>query len=557
MRGYFAGSVFIAIAVLVSGLSGSAMCQDEAASQIKEAVLFTNEALVTRQAHVKVAKGMQDIRISVSAYSVDKDSVSASVYGEGEVLAVQLKEVATAATPQDSLAVAEKNLKDAKAAKQILLDEKEVLGKKYSLLDSLIEFAKVQIPQEMKTSFPKPEDLDKTLVFLDNNYSLIAKKRQEVDYKIEEADRDIDAAQRELDALRASGDRSKKYIGITFNSAKEQDVKIVASYLASPAAWSPIYKAEVPPDLKKLTLTMFASMTQKTGEDWKDAKLSVSNVIPLKGAEIPQVWSWLLDIPRPVRTAMRAMAQSPVMFDMAVKKEKRADDFEYEGAAELAEPAAFVQAEATELPLSFEYSFPSPVTFDSRDNTATMPLFSKDLSGKPYYIAAPKVSQLTFLIYKAAADKELLAAPLNVYFSGRYTGRTDLGAKRPGEEFEVNLGADRAVIVKREKVLDKKDETFFGKVERDTIVRNVTYKITAENLKDMPVSLKIIDAIPVSKTDKIAVKDIKLSQEPVTRSYLDREGVCLWELQLAKGEKREITIDFTLTYPKNAPIDVW
>ena len=50
------------------------------------------------------------------------------------------------------------------------------------------------------------------------------------------------------------------------------------------------------------------------------------------------------------------------------------------------------------------------------------------------------------------------------------------------------------------------EETFFGKIERKTIVRTIAFKITVENLKDKPVTIKIVDSIPVSRTDKIEVK---------------------------------------------------
>ena len=117
----------------------------------------------------------------------------------------------------------------------------------------------------------------------------------------------------------------------------------------------------------------------------------------------------------------------------------------------------------------------------------------------------------------------------------------------------MNLGADRNVKVKREKILDKVKETYFGTIQRDTIVRDFQYKITAENAKNEAVILKIIDSVPVSSTDKIQIKDVKISPSPKENHYKDKEGVMLWELRLKPGETQDIKIEFTVTYPSNTP----
>ncbi len=137
-----------------------------------------------------------------------------------------------------------------------------------------------------------------------------------------------------------------------------------------------------------------------------------------------------------------------------------------------------------------------------------------------------------------------------MYLGGRYIGKTHLSEKKAGEEFRLSLGADREVMVKREKVRDKVKETYFGKIQRGTIVREMAYKIVAENMKDRSILLKIVDNIPVSRTDKIEVEDLKINPEPKKKNYLDKEGVMLWEYKLDPEQKQEINIEFVVSYPK-------
>ena len=212
--------------------------------------------------------------------------------------------------------------------------------------------------------------------------------------------------------------------------------------------------------------------------------------------------------------------------------------------------AAFTTAVKRELPLSFEYRIPQPIDIESRDKETILPLFTKKMQGDLYYYAVPKRSPLTFLVCKTKADKELLSGPLNVYFGGRYIGKTHLSEKKAGEEFHLSLGADREVMVKREKVKDKVKETYFGKIQRGTIVRELAYKIMVENMKDRSILLKVVDNIPVSRTDKIEVKELTMNPEPAQKNYRNKEGVMLWEYTLAPEQQQEINIEFVVAYPK-------
>ena len=55
---------------------------------------------------------------------------------------------------------------------------------------------------------------------------------------------------------------------------------------------------------------------------------------------------------------------------------------------------------------------------------------------------------------------------MNTYFGGRFVGTTFMAEKKAGEDFQLNLGADRQVKVRREAVRDKLKETAWGFEER-------------------------------------------------------------------------------------------
>lgn len=516
-------------------------------SQITSITLFSGQALVKRQAATTVDKGLNELFLEIEAFHVDKDSVTAKVYGSGEIFSVQFRDIPVKESPQESIKVLEQKIDQLKKSKKTLTDQKILLGKKERFLGSLIEFSDTQMPKEIQTHFPKTEDLDKTLLFIGSSLENIYQKKQSLDASIEEIDKKINLLEKELATLRVPAKKARKVIEILFNAKHAHKISLEADYLTKNAYWSPLYNVSVPSSLSEVDLTMFSKIRQKTGEDWKHVALSISNVLPLSGVHLPSLSSWLLDIPRPRADIMRK--PSPVMMGKAAPETEA-----FEAAADLEGPkeeAAFAVARKSELPLSFEYNLPQPLDIESRDKETILPLFIKKLKGDFYYYAIPKQSALTFLVCKAKADKELLSGPLNLYFSGRYIGKTFLDEKRAGEEFYLSLGADREIKVKKEKIKDKIKETFFKKIERGTVIRGFAYKITVENLKNRPVLLKVLDNIPVSRTDRIVIEDVHITPEPTQKNYQDREGVMLWEHHLNPEEKQEINIEFVVTYPKN------
>ena len=102
----------------------------------------------------------------------------------------------------------------------------------------------------------------------------------------------------------------------------------------------------------------------------------------------------------------------------------------------------------------------------------------------------------------------------------------------------------RKTTIERAKLVRLEDETIiFSKKKR-------TFKdrITVENHKSRQIELTVIDHIP----DDIKIEDVQLRPKPAERN--DDEGIVKWELRLKPGEKKEITIEFMVTHPKNMSV---
>ena len=517
------------------------------AARIIDVVVYTDRAQVTRKGTAEVAAGVNRLRVPVTAFGVDPDAVTATVNGRGEIIAVQYLEMPVREAAQEKVRALEAKMEALKQERRTRTDEKSALQRQEEFLRAVVDFSKSQVPTDVKTRMPDTEELGRTLDFLDEGFNRVYQKIHAVDQAVVALDKDIRQIERELQDLRQPGLALQRLIEISFNAAAAQKIGLTATYMVSHASWSPVYRAAVPSDLSGMDLTLFSRVVQKTGEDWQGVNLSVSNVAPLAGSRVPEAQSWWLDIPRPEPRAVRksagmadTLAQAP-MVQKALEESPESEPG----------PAAFSDAARLRSELSFEYAFKEAVDVASGKGDTLLPVFTRRLSGDVYRYAVPRQSALTYLVSEPEADRELLSGPLNVYFSGRYVGKMMLDEKKPGATFRLGLGADREVVVKREKVTDRRKETFFGKIERDSVVREMGYRIVAENLRDKPVSLRIVDSLPVSRVDRIKVDDLTVSPAPDEKNLQDREGVTAWRLSLGPGEKKTIDIRFTLVYPKD------
>lgn len=532
---------WLAAAAMVLAAAGGVCAEQTVSSEITEATVFFDRARVGRQASAQVDSGIQRLIFPVEAFSIDRDSVTAEIMGEGEILGVQVTEEPVVQPGQEKIRELEQSRDELVLKKRTLEDEIEALDRQKAFLDSVVEFSETQLPGDIKTRMPSAEELGGTIEFLGSRYTGILDKKRAAETKITGIEKEIKKIERELGMLRGRADRSETVIEILFRSAKAQEIDITARYFVPDAGWSPVYRAAADDAKQEIDLSMMAEISQKTGEDWEEADIALSTMTPVRGGRLPELSPWHLDTPEIHREKSAA--------DGTARTRELAA-----GAQQKSPRAPMAEAEKKETAISFEYSMPEPVTIESRDKKTLLPVFTKSVKGQFHYRSVPKKDPRAYLVCEAEADRQLLAGQVRTFFEGRYTGTMYLEEKQPGQSFVLGLGADRSVSVNRKKVKDKRKETaFFGKIERDAVVREITYRIEAENLKDRKVRLNIFDHVPVSKTDRITVEDVEFDPEPDKRDADGKQGVVQWQTELGPGESSSFTISFTAAYPKDMP----
>jgi hypothetical protein len=125
-----------------------------------------------------------------------------------------------------------------------------------------------------------------------------------------------------------------------------------------------------------------------------------------------------------------------------------------------------------------------------------------------------------------------------------FVGKDRIEAIAAGEEFEMYLGVDQNVKV--EHVLKKKET--ISKAKSKTARVRYTYLISAESFRRGTTELRIADRVPVSTMREVKIEELELVPEPAEQTD---EGLLTWELQMERGETREITIEYVVEYPSH------
>jgi uncharacterized protein (TIGR02231 family) len=132
---------------------------------------------------------------------------------------------------------------------------------------------------------------------------------------------------------------------------------------------------------------------------------------------------------------------------------------------------------------------------------------------------------------------------MSVFLDDTFVASSSLRTIMPGEKFDLALGADEGIEVKR--VLNRHFAEDTGLVTKG---RRITYDftLTVQNNKKTAVQVMLSDQIPVSRDEKIVV-DLRSPGPGAAKPESD--GTIKWTVNLEPGEKRAVPLVFAIEYP--------
>jgi uncharacterized protein (TIGR02231 family) len=529
----------------------------EVESKITRVMVYPKGATISRKAHVKLSSGEQKIAFPNIIPEIDEDSLQVNVEGEARVrlFGASVQKEFLEEIPSERIRELKKEIQRLKDEKRKKEDNKKILLEEKQFLDSIRLFSQEQLPKDLITKIPSAEELGETLEFLHTRLTKNYSQVLEIELQIREINKKIDAIKRELSQISTPLRKLKRSIVVELKVLKPGIANINISYLVKGASWKPVYDARADFVNSKVELVSYGIVRQNTGEDWEDVEVSLSTAKPAIGGRMPYVDPWFLRAyhpPAPLR-----------MEKVPFKAKARGGDIGYQYAAFVEEElrkediSGVKYAQPEERGTAVVYQIAQKRTIKADGSEHKLPIFSQVLEAEFKYSTYPRRSLFAYLGSRVrnTQNLQLLKGKVNIFLEGDFVGTSSIDNIGPGEEFDLYLGVDENVKVKRELIEKKIDDVLLAGIPSPTRRITFKYKTTIENYKNKKIKVIFFEAMPVSQDERIKVKIGKANVAPQKKDWKDRKGIWRWELELKPQEKKEIIYTFSIEHPRNMQVE--
>jgi hypothetical protein len=575
----------LGLALVVAASLAAAGAEKKVTSKIESVTLYRGQALVTRAVTMPEGGGEMELVVSDLPSQVVPESLFAS--GDGvKVRSVRSRAIATAATPRKDVADLDAQIKQIQEKVYVNQQLQNQLQGKGKYLDKLENFIAPTMQVELAKGVLDAKQITELTQFILKQRTDLTTEGITLHKEGQGLTEDLSLLQRKRGELAGDNSRSQQEAVIFLARDAAGAAALKLSYLAGSANWQPAYDFRLDADGANVQMDYLAQVTQTTGEDWADVKLTLSTATPAMNAEMPLVspmWLKLLPGGRGMKviTSQPSTAQAEEYnLSMAdIRNSQSGAVGAWQSAA--GDPAAAgwelnrISAEAqklellagggtglrggargmraTEEGLAVAYEITGRMSLASRNDTQLVQIMTAKLAGKPFFQAIPLLTTYVYRGEEVANNTNvpLLAGPYSAYVAGEFVGRGSLPLVAKGQNLAIGFGVDTQLRCGRE-LKDKTDETKLG-----SKVRTYNYVLHLESYKDKPVLVRLLDRIPASKGEEMVVNIVKTAPAlSADAEYVGSgdtgKGILRWDVQVpaaAAGAKAvKIEYSFEMKY---------
>lgn len=523
-------------------------------SRIDAVTVYRSGARVTRLARVELPAG--DSRVLLDGLPAELDDDSLRVEGKGtaraRVFGVSAEPFTRAGTAGPEVRAAEERVEAVLGEDKALDDRIAQARARAKFAESLRASYSEERAKNLAVRAVSAKEWADLMAFVEGQLSGAAAEIRKAEAQKKEVARRLAAARAELEKLEAKRSETSKVVAVEVSAERAGSLELAVSYLVGNASWYPVWDARLLPESSTVELTLLGTVSQRSGEDWAEARLAVSTAEPGRGLWVPELSSlWLQKLPPPMPRSMPMAAPAPARAMGELKKESfamaaKAAPEEQEVTLDAA------QAEASMGLLAATFTAPRRETVDGAGRARAISLARYTLKAEVTRTAAPRVDLAAYLTAKLQNDTgvPLLPGQARVSVGDEFVGRAPLASTPPGGELTLAFGADPRVEVER-KVLERRHETS-GIVSKDDVIR-YRVRTTVKNRYAVATTVRLLDLVPVSREEVISVKVLD-GTTPATREDPERPGVRITELTLQPREERVLELRYEVRFPRNMQV---
>lgn len=524
-------SIVCVFLLAVAALPLVAQEKSSALAEVREVTVFTNGAEIANSARVNLPKG--SVKLIIQNVAKDLDIKSVQLAGPDGMTVLSISQESdpdivfsnsTHKRLKDSLdrAVIKQELLEnkqhaAQGALNILNNDKLLGGNAGSVnlgeISKLVDYYQLKAV-ELKTQIAK---FGKELV---EQHKVVAKLQEQ---------------------LRVyTGDGGQLAIQLVNSRPVQGDLTI--RYMTYSANWQAYYDLKANSIAQPLQLLYKARVTQYTGVDWKNVRLSLSTGNPSQSGNAPILQPSYANY----YTAEAIMARRNAI-------QNRVQSF---GSSAVLEEVSIVGATAkskiatpqtavaeNQLNVTFDIDIPYDIASNGLPHSVTLKEYNQPAVFK--YYAVPKLDKDVFLMAEITDFERLNLVPgeANIIFENMFAGQSFIDPNVTTDTLNLSMGRDKSISVKRERILDQKSTQISGGSKRQVY----TYELRVRNNKSNPVNLLLKDQYPISTDKSIEIELVDAAGASINKET----GVLTWKLVLKPGETQTYRFTFNVKHPKD------
>jgi uncharacterized protein (TIGR02231 family) len=549
------------------------------ASSVRKVTVYSDRALVTREASVKTTAEPTLYVFEQLPGWVDESTVRVTATA-GRIVDVRVGRRYLSRATEQSYRNAEAKARDLQSRMAALEDELKVLDSQAKQVEDIKVFAADKLNKDVIIGDVGVPTYAAVVDFIGKTLRATARGRREVQSEREKLAPEVEASKRRLEDLRGLSQLEETKVFVTVAggapadgqvsgrrpSAGLPDGRLVLSYMLPGATWETSHELRTDDaDPSSVEVTSFAVVTQASGEDWNDAELTFSTRSTTSAVRIPELEALTLGDTKAASASIERQSASFTRAEAAFKGQNRL----WNKRAQSTETSNFEQVYKTNIEYleivqnktvqifqslqqrgttaQFKGLSPAKVRADGR--SVRVPIGRLRLKAKQAIVAAPEQSlnaaQTLELLNES--PQPLLPGNVALYQAGSFLGMTDLGFVASGEKFSLFLRV--ADQIKLSRTLDKKRSAL---VRKQRTQMQLAFVVTVENLSMKTVALSLLDRIPVSEDKDIVISGVKLSPD----AKPDSKGILRFSLTLQPKEKRRFEIQYQIEYPPTLVLEM-
>jgi len=308
-------------------------------------------------------------------------------------------------------------------------------------------------------------------------------------------------------------------------------------------------------------LSYYGVITNNCGEDWKEAKLSLSTATPAVGGTPPPLPTAKVTFQNAYTNRGHGSDRfspsshnNPVWSNqnelhtvqMTVMEDSYAED-------QVTSAPTAMPTTADEGITSSTFTIPRAATILSDNKPHKVTVAIVDLKSRFTYSAVPRRSQYVYLKATTTntSDYALLAGSINVFMDNNFVATSTVKAVNVKEDFAVFLGIDNGLKVQYKPVKKMKEvQGYISKINSETVSRVISIK----NSKSVDVLVVVYEQVPLSSDEKIKVKLIEPDPKKEKNVTLNASNNLEWRLTIAAGQKQDLDYQCIIEWPQNKEV---